>query len=323
MNKRQFLASLDKKLSKLNNEERRRQLDYYEEMINDRIDEGLSEEAAVERMGTVQGVAAKILSEATPEQMAKKKKIGVLGWIGIALGALILTVAALVALYVIDRAEDSLDVDIDDIIEERMGLDDGWILGGSDAEINASEVGSVDIVWSCGGVTVDETEGRSIVIKAGDSDALEYQIKDGVLYIETVENYAGKANLKVLIPEDIMQMDKLNIVTTDGDVRIDGEYFTNINVAAAGGTVRLNPEDASNVSIASAGGDIIVELDEDDAFVMNYAADGGDVSVGFDRGFVNESGSGKSASYDHSFGRANCLSLEISVSGADIKLIDD
>ena len=111
MNKRQFLASLEKKLSKLNNEERRRQLDYYEEMINDWIDEGLSEEAAVERMGNVQGVAAKILSEATPEQMAKKKKIGVLGWIGIVLGAIILIVAALFILFMVDRVEESGIVD--------------------------------------------------------------------------------------------------------------------------------------------------------------------------------------------------------------------
>lgn len=319
MNKRQFLASLDKKLSKLNNEERRRQLDYYEEMINDRIDEGLSEEAAVERMGTVQGVAAKILSEATPEQMAKKKKIGVLGWIGIALGALILTVAALVALYVIDRAEDSLDVDIDDIIEERMGLDDGWILGGSDAEINASEVGSVDIVWSCGGVTVDETEGRSIVIKAGDSDALEYQIKDGVLYIETVENYAGKANLKVLIPEDIMQMMPLSLVSSGGDITVDGECFSAMDIVISGGDVRINPENAAEVNVVSSGGNVTLELDEDDAFVMSYAVNGGKASVEFDRSFAG----GSFGDYDHSLGRANCLKLDISVSGGDIKLIDD
>lgn len=319
MNKRQFLASLEKKLSKLNNEERRRQLDYYEEMINDRIDEGLSEEAAVERMGNVQGVAAKILSEATPEQMAKKKKIGVLGWIGIALGALILTVAALVALYVIDRAEDSLDVDIDDIIEERMGLDDGWILGGSDAEINASEVGSVDIVWSCGGVTVDETEGRSIVIKAGDSDALEYQIKDGVLYIETVENYAGKANLKVLIPEDIMQMMPLSLVSSGGDITVDGECFSAMDIVISGGDVRINPENAAEVNVVSSGGNVTLELDEDDAFVMSYAVNGGKASVEFDRSFAG----GSFGDYDHSQGRANCLKLDISVSGGDIKLIDN
>lgn len=319
MNKRQFLASLEKKLSKLNNEERRRQLDYYEEMINDRIDEGLSEEAAVERMGNVQGVAAKILSEATPEQMAKKKKIGVLGWIGIALGALILTVAALVALFVIDRAEDSLDMDVDDIIEERLGLDDGWILGGSDAEINASEVGSVDIVWSCGGVTVDETVGRSIVIKAGDSDALEYQIKDGVLYIETVENYAGKANLKVLIPEDIMQMMPLSLVSSGGDITVDGECFSAMDIVISGGDVRINPENAAEVNVVSSGGNVTLELDEDDAFVMSYAVNGGKASVEFDRSFAG----GSFGDYDHSLGRANCLKLDISVSGGDIKLIDD
>ena len=67
MNKREFLAKLEKALAQLNREERKRELDYYEEMINDRIEEGMSEEEAVHCMGTVQGVAAKILSEAAPE----------------------------------------------------------------------------------------------------------------------------------------------------------------------------------------------------------------------------------------------------------------
>ncbi len=323
MNKRQFLAKLENELSGLDKEERERQLDFYEEMINDRIDEGMSEEEAVRNIGTVQGVASKILSEAAPEQLGRKRKIGKKGWICIALAALLLIGAAAVAVEIIEEKLENEGIDLGDLIEDRIGLDGCWLFGSSDAELEVSDVHSVDIAWACGKVTVDEAEGKSIVIKAGDEEALEYKIKDGTLYVSNTDNFDGKADLKVLIPEDIMQMDKLNVAATAGDVRIDGEYFADINVTAAGGTVRLNPDDAANVSISSADGDVFLELDEDDAFVMNYAVEGGSVSVGFDRSFVNESGNGESARYDHSLGRANCLNLNISVAGGNIKLIDD
>lgn len=322
MTKRQFLAKLEKELSKLNKEERERQLDFYEEMINDRIDEGMSEEEAVKNIGTVQGIAAKVMDEVTPQQL-RKKKIGRKGWICIALAALLLIGAAAVAAEIIEEKLENEGVDIDDLIEDRVDLDGGWLFGSADAEFEANDVHSIDVVWASGEVTVDEAEGRSIVVKAGDDEALEYQIKNGTLYISNTDDFDGKADLKVLIPEDIMQLDKLNVVTGAYDVSIDGEYFADINVVAAGGTVRLNPDEAANVSISSANGDVILELDEDDAFVMSYTVDGGDVSVGFDRSFVNESGNGEAASYDHSFGRANSLNLNISVTSGDIKLIDD
>lgn len=324
MNKREFLAKLEKALSRLNREERKRQLDYYEEIINDRIEEGMSEEEAVHRMGTVQGVAAKILSEAAPEQMKKKRKIGVLGWIGIALAAIVLITAALVILFAVDRVEDSgMIPDLEDMIEERMEIEDGWILGSADAKLDVNEVSAVDIDWLSGDVIIDETEGRSIVINAGDAEALEYQIINGTLFIGNTESYAGNADLRVLIPEDIGLLNILNVAAAGGDIRVEGELFANINVAAADGSVRINPENAEYVTAAAAGGDVVVELDEDDAFFMNYAVDGGDVSVDFDRGFVNKSGNGESASYDHSLGRANCLNLDLSAAGGDIKLIDD
>lgn len=323
MNKREFLAKLEKALAQLNREERKRELDYYEEMINDRIEEGMSEEEAVHRMGTVQGVAAKILSEAAPEQMKKKRKVGVLGWIGIALAAIVLITAALVILFAVDRVEDSgMIPDLEDMIEERLELEGGWIFGG-DASFAANEVSAIDIGWAGGNVSILESEGREFAVKCNDNDALEYQLKDGTLYVETVENYDGKSDLKVYVPEDVMQLEYLNIVTAGGDVYADGEYFGSIEITTAGGDVRLNPEDAANVSVTVAGADVIMELDEDDAFVMNYAVDGGNVSVGFDRSFINESGNGESASYDHSLGRANCLNLNISVAGGDIKLLDD
>ena len=48
MNKSEFLGELEKSLSELPEKDRSRSLDYYGEMIDDRTEEGLSEEEAVE-----------------------------------------------------------------------------------------------------------------------------------------------------------------------------------------------------------------------------------------------------------------------------------
>lgn len=323
MNKKQFLDRLKRELSKLNDEEIKRHLDFYEEMINDRVDEGVSEEAAVQQLGTVQGIAAKILSEASPEQL-RKKKIGKLGWIFIALAALLLIGGAVVIEEYLDYRFDSEGVDVEEMLEERIGLEDGWIFGGADARIGSEEVSSVELVWSCGDVTVDEADGRDIVIKAGDEDSIEYQVKDGTLYIETRKEYTkANSDLRIYIPDDIMQLNRLDIVTTDGKVIADCEYFAEVSVVTAGGDVRLNPEDSAKVDVTTASGDVLLTLDEENAFNMDYKTDSGDVSVRFDRSFVNASGSGKPASYDHSRGNANALYLNISTADGDIKLFDD
>lgn len=64
MNKREFLKQLGKRLPQEDREER---LSFYSEMIDDRIEEGLSEEEAVLAVGS----AENILVEITPEESAR------------------------------------------------------------------------------------------------------------------------------------------------------------------------------------------------------------------------------------------------------------
>lgn len=63
MTKQEFLKALWTKLSELPKDDVEQSLDYYAEMIEDRIEGGLSEEEAVAAVGTVDEAAAKILSE--------------------------------------------------------------------------------------------------------------------------------------------------------------------------------------------------------------------------------------------------------------------
>ena len=63
MNKREFLARLRKELSGLPQSDREERLAFYSEMIDDRMEEGLSEEDAVSAVGSVEEIAAQIVAD--------------------------------------------------------------------------------------------------------------------------------------------------------------------------------------------------------------------------------------------------------------------
>ena len=63
MNKQEFLKTLWNRLSELPNEDVERSLDYYAEMIDDRVESGMTEDEAVEAIGGVEEAAAQILAD--------------------------------------------------------------------------------------------------------------------------------------------------------------------------------------------------------------------------------------------------------------------
>lgn len=72
MNKSAFLKTLRKQLRSLTPAELQKNIGYYDEMIADMTENGLSEEAAVQKIGTPEAVAQEILSSTAPENLKKK-----------------------------------------------------------------------------------------------------------------------------------------------------------------------------------------------------------------------------------------------------------
>lgn len=68
MNRKEFLRSLSRSLRGLSRAERAQSLDYYGEMIQDRVEEGLSEEEAVARLGSADEIARQILESNGPKE---------------------------------------------------------------------------------------------------------------------------------------------------------------------------------------------------------------------------------------------------------------
>ena len=73
MNKQEFLAKLRNLLSGLPQEEIEERLLFYSEMIDDRMEEGYSEEESVEAVGPVDDVVEQIIAETPFTRIAKER----------------------------------------------------------------------------------------------------------------------------------------------------------------------------------------------------------------------------------------------------------
>ncbi len=73
MNKQEFLNDLSEKLQGVPKEDREKSLEYYSEMIDDRIEDGLTQEQAVKAMGGVSEIADRIISDMPVEKLLKTK----------------------------------------------------------------------------------------------------------------------------------------------------------------------------------------------------------------------------------------------------------
>ena len=76
MNKEQFLNALREKLSGLSPEDLAERLAFYSEAIDDRLEDGLTEEEAVAQLGSIEDIIKKILGD-VPTVVTVKEKRGV------------------------------------------------------------------------------------------------------------------------------------------------------------------------------------------------------------------------------------------------------
>ena len=73
MNKDMFLSALRTRLSGLPQQDIDLSLDYYSEIIDDRMDDGLNEDEAVKAMGSMDEIVTQILSETSLPRLVKEK----------------------------------------------------------------------------------------------------------------------------------------------------------------------------------------------------------------------------------------------------------
>lgn len=73
MNKEEFLALLEQGLSGLPRDEAAERLEFYREMIEDRMEEGLSEQEAVAELGPVEAIVAQTVAEIPLPRLVRER----------------------------------------------------------------------------------------------------------------------------------------------------------------------------------------------------------------------------------------------------------
>ena len=90
MNTKEFIDKLQKKLRTLPKAEAAERISFYLEMIDDGIEEGLSEEEAIARIGSIEEIAGQIVSEANADEgkaLSGKSKLSPLEWALVIIGS--------------------------------------------------------------------------------------------------------------------------------------------------------------------------------------------------------------------------------------------
>ena len=111
MNKQEFVERLRSKLSDLAEKDIEERVEFFVEMINERIEDGASEEEAVSAIGSVEDIAAQIIAEVMMTKIAKekikpKKKLKIVEILLLAIGSpiwislLIAAISVIISLYV-------------------------------------------------------------------------------------------------------------------------------------------------------------------------------------------------------------------------------
>ena len=165
MNKQDFITSLRANLSGLPSQELEERLNFYSEMIDDRIEEGLSEEDAVAEIGSVDSVSSQIIAE-TPlvkiakEKIKSKKRLKAWEIVLLAVGSpiwLSLFIAAFAVIISLYAVLWSLIISVWAVFGALVGCTFGGIVSGIIFTINANSftgIAIIGVALVCAGLSI-------------------------------------------------------------------------------------------------------------------------------------------------------------------------
>ena len=338
MTKREYLEKLARGLRPLPKEERRRQLDYYEEMLSDRMDEGLDEADAVAAMDPPETVIDRVLREYVASgRPLRRHHVGLWIGLGVALMFVLLTAAVLLVNYA-DRQSGSTwqfpifqqDAGDSASTSASASLDLPYH---AEYTVPAEGIMELDLSWTSGDVTVQPWSGDSIRLEE-DSEVeltedyrLLYTVEDGELKLrfdgQPSRDVTWRKVLTVRLPEALAQsLAELDAATVSAHVTVLDLTAAELDIetVSGGGYARggFGELDFSTVS-----GDMTLETNE--TFRLDAETTSGSVclrlpdTMGLTLDFASTSGEIRSQKMDHPFaGKKGRLTLGDGASFAEI-----
>ena len=165
MNKREFLEELQKRLAGLPQSDIEQTIDFYEEMIEERLEEGKSEEEAIAEIGSIEDIVSQIILD-TPlpklvkERMKPKRALRVWEIVLLALGSPIwisLGIATFAVIFSIYLCLWSVVVSLWSVFGAFVGCSLGAVVAGGVFAYTGNELTGVAMVGAglvCAGLSI-------------------------------------------------------------------------------------------------------------------------------------------------------------------------
>ena len=311
MTKREYLEKLARGLRPLPKEERRRQLDYYEEMLSDRMDEGLDEADAVAAMDPPETVIDRVLREYVASgRPLRRHHVGLWIGLGVVLMFVLLTAAVLLVNYADRQSGSTWQFPI---FQQAAGDSASTSASASldlpyhaEYTVPADGITGLDLSWTSGDVTVQSWSGDSIRLEE-DSEVeltedyrLLYTVEGGELKVR----FDGQPNrdvtwrkvLLVWLPEALAQsLAKLDAATVSAEVTVldltaaeldietvsGGVYarggFGELDFSTVSGDMTLETNETFRLDAVTTSGSVCLRLPEDMGLTLDFASTSGDI----------------------------------------------
>lgn len=280
MTKQEYLASLERLMGGLDAQERQSQLDYYSEMFDDMLEDGLTEDEAAARLETARREAGETEPVRLPEEeTAEGKRTNKRRWGRILIWILVVVVLVPVvmilskvirgmmrsALNVGDAVETVITGVRDDREWDGMNWSDVWSEDGFyTVDPAATAVNQLAISWTSGQVELVVWDQDYIGFGEGPQKqerSLRWRVDDGVLYIQdyrTMQLDLGPLepkNLRVQLPESVAtELTGLSFDGVSADLTAEGIHPNFLTAETISGDVELTAMECVGVSIGTGSG---------------------------------------------------------------------
>ena len=324
MTKREYLEKLARGLRPLPKEERRRQLDYYEEMLSDRMDEGLDEADAVAAMDPPETVIDRVLREYVASgRPLRRHHVGLWIGLGVVLMFVLLTAAVLLVNYADRQSGSTWQFPI---FQQAAGDSASTSASASldlpyhaEYTVPAEGITELDLSWTSGDVTVQPWSGDSIRLEE-DSEVeltedyrLLYTVEGGELKVrfdgQPNRNVTWRKVLLVWLPEALAQsLAKLDAATVSAEVTVldltaaeldietvsGGVYtrggFGELDFSSVSGDMTLETNETFRLDAETTSGSVCLRLPEDMGLSLDFDSVSGEIRSEKDHPFTGKKG---------------------------------
>lgn len=267
MTKQEYLASLERLMGGLDAQERQAQLDYYSEMFDDMLEDGLSAEEAAARLEAARREEGDLVVETAAPKAAKKRN----PW---RIGAIVAVVVVLLGVGIPLGLFGGLDARIS-VEEPMLTPAPGEWAGMSWSEVwsedgfytvdpAATAVNQLAISWTSGQVELVMWDQDYIGFGEGPQEqerSLRWRVYDGALYIQDYRTpqldlglYEPK-NLRVQLPESVaIELTGLSFDGVSADLTAEGIHPNFLTAETTSGDVELTAMECVGVSISTGSG---------------------------------------------------------------------